>query len=104
MNFLQRLLRRAKPRGSADTAKERLKVVLVSDRTNITPALLETLKDEIVAGISKHVEIDREGMRVTVSQGREYHRIVADIPVLRARPAGGKARRRGQRRKPAVAK
>ena len=87
MNFLQRLLGRAQPTGSAEIAKERLKVVLVSDRTNITPALLETLKDEIVAGISKHVEIDREGMQVTVTQGRDYNRIVADIPVLRTRSA-----------------
>lgn len=87
MNFLQRLLGRAQPTGSADIAKERLKVVLMSDRTNISPGLLETLKDEIVAGISKHVEIDREGMQVTVTQGRDYNRIVVDIPVLRTRPA-----------------
>lgn len=87
MDFLQRLLGRAQPTGSADIAKERLKVVLMSDRTNISPVLLETLKDEIVAGISKHVEIDREGMRVTVTQSRDYNRIVVDIPVLRTRPA-----------------
>jgi cell division topological specificity factor len=80
-----------------------LKVVLVSDRTNITPALLETLKDEIVAGISKHVEIDRERMQVRVTQGREYHRIVADIPVLGTRPAQKRSKRRTQRRKTAPA-
>ncbi len=104
MNFLRRLLGRAQPTGSKHIAKERLQVVLVSDRTNITPALLETLKDEIVAGISKHVEIDRERMQVTVTQGREYHRIVADIPVVRAQPAEKRSTRRNRRQKTAPAK
>jgi len=94
MGFLNRLFGRTHDMTSKDVAKERLQVVLVSDRTNITPALLETLKDEIVAGISKHVEIDRNGMQVTVTQGRQYHRIVADIPVIRMRELSPETRAR----------
>jgi cell division topological specificity factor len=102
MGFLDRLLGRVHGVGSKDIAKERLQVVLVSDRTNITPALLQTLKDEIIAGISKHVEIDQDRMAVTLTQGRQYHRIVADIPVIRTRelPAEARPRRRNARRRP----
>jgi cell division topological specificity factor len=96
MGFLDRVFGRAQGAHSGEVAKERLQVVLISDRTNITPALLETLKDEIIISISKHVEIDRDGMEITLTQGRHYHRIVADIPVIRMRewPSTGRPRRR----------
>jgi cell division topological specificity factor len=86
MGFLDRLFGRS-PQSSSDIAKERLQVVLTSDRTNISPALLEVLKDDIIRSISDHVEIDRSGIQITVSKGRGFHRVVADIPVIRAREA-----------------
>ncbi len=94
MGFFDRLLGRTPETGSKNLAKERLQVVLTSDRTNITPALLQMLKDEIVLGISKHVVIDQDAMEVTVTQGRQYHRIVADIPVIRMREAAPETRPR----------
>ncbi len=102
MGFLDRLLGRGQDAGSKDIAKERLQVVLTSDRTNITPALLETLKDESIQSISKHVEIDQDLMEITLSQGRQYHRIVADIPVIRTReaPPDVRARRRPAPQRP----
>jgi len=86
MSFLDRLFGRPQ-QNSSEIAKERLQLVLTSDRTNITPALLEVLKNDIIRSISDHVEIDRSGIEITVSQGRGYHRVVADIPVIRAREA-----------------
>lgn len=84
MNFLNRLFGRTEPT-SSQVAKERLQVVLTSDRTNISPALLDILREDIIRSISEHVEIDMSGIQLSVSQGKGYHRIVADIPVLRAR-------------------
>lgn len=84
MSFLDRLFGRSQP-NSSQVAKERLQVVLTSDRTNISPALLEVLRDDIIRSISEHVEIDRSGIELSVSQGRGFHRVVADIPVVRAR-------------------
>src|SRR5919205_3548001 len=45
MNFFDRLFGRKK---SADSAKERLQLVLVHDRTDLTPAELDTLKDDLI--------------------------------------------------------
>lgn len=84
MNFLERLFGRSEP-NSREVAKERLQLVLTTDRTNISPALLEILKDDIINSITTHVEIDRSGIQLSVQQGRGYHRVVADIPVVRAR-------------------
>ncbi len=80
MELLRNLFRR-QPKSSA-IAKERLQLVLVHDR-GFSPQLLETLKSEIIAVISKYVEIDAEGIDVQITRTNRQDRLVADIPVRR---------------------
>ncbi len=84
MDFLTRLFRPKAP-SSRQIAKERLQLVLVHDRAQISPQLLETLKDEIIAVISRHIAIDRDGVQITFTQNRRESRLQADIPLLRSR-------------------
>ncbi len=91
-NFIERLFGRSAPH-SAQTAKERLQFVLIHDRTDISPVIMETLKDEIIAVISKHVEIDRTGVEINLTQTQRENRLVANIPLLVAQ-GGGRRRRR----------
>jgi cell division topological specificity factor len=85
MRILESLLGRRRKSPSGEVAKERLRLVLAHDRASISPALLETLKDEIVTVISRHVAIDAEGVQVTFSQSARETRLVADIPLLTRR-------------------
>ena len=55
-SFFDRIL--GKDRHSASLAKERLKLVLIHDRTDLTPSALNALKDELIEVISRYVEID----------------------------------------------
>lgn len=82
MPFFDQLMRRKKREGSGDVAKERLRLVLAHDRANIAPGLLETLKDEIVAVISRHIPVDAADVRVTFTQDVRESRLVADIPIV----------------------
>ena len=84
MNFLRKLFKTKEP-SSRQIAKERLQLVLVHDRANISPQLLQTLKDEIIDVISRYVEIDQEGVEITFSQSRHSSRLQADIPLLQGR-------------------
>ncbi len=84
MNFLHRLRGTMQP-SSRETAKQRLQLVLVHDRNQISPGLIEIIKDEIIAVISKHVEIDRDGVQVHFTQAERESRLVADIPLLDGR-------------------
>jgi cell division topological specificity factor len=86
MNWLDSLFGRARPT-SREIAKNRLQLVLVQDRVNMSPQLLQTLKDELISVISKYVEIDEENMEVTFTQSRRQSRLTADIPVVGARTA-----------------
>jgi len=81
MKIFGRLVGRGET-ASGHVAKERLRLVLAHDRTSVSPALLETLKDEIIAVISRHVAIAADEVRVTFSQNARESRLVADIPLL----------------------
>jgi cell division topological specificity factor len=70
---------------SREVAKNRLQLVLVHDRVNMSPQLLQTLKDELIAVISKYVDIDVDGTEVTFTQSRRQNRLTADIPIVSAR-------------------
>lgn len=85
MKFLERLIGRRYEPSSGEVAKERLRLVLAHDRASISPALLDTLKDEIITVISRHVAIDAAGVQVTFSQSAHESRLVADIPLLTQR-------------------
>jgi cell division topological specificity factor len=66
---------------SASEAKERLKLILIHDRTDITVTTLDEMKDEILQVISNHVTIDSSKVKITmVHEGREQ-RLIADIPL-----------------------
>ena len=69
---------------SAHNAKERLQLVLIHDRTDLTPAVLELLKDELLEVISRHIEIDPSSVQINVTQDGREQRLVADIPLKKA--------------------
>jgi cell division topological specificity factor len=84
MSFFKKLLGQEEPT-SREIAKQRLQLALTVDRTRISPQLLEQMKDEIIAVISKHVDIDPGGVVVSLTQQRSDHRLVAEIPLVNTR-------------------
>jgi cell division topological specificity factor len=77
-SFLDRLFGRDR---SANQAKERLKLVLIHDRTDLTPGQMQLLKDELIAVISRYVEIDSDAVRIDMEQDGREQRLLADIPL-----------------------
>lgn len=80
-------------KASGTIAKERLKLVLVHDRSGLTPQQLENLKDELLKVIARYVEIDHEGVEISLQQSQRENRLQADIPIRAAtrharRPVG----------------
>jgi cell division topological specificity factor len=66
---------------SKDRAKERLRLVLVHDRAILSPGLLEALKEDMIAVLSKYMEIDEESLEVNLDSSDESVALVANIPV-----------------------
>ncbi len=57
-----------KKKNSGSYAKDRLKLLLVSDRANCSPELMEMIKNDIINVISKYMEIDAEGLDIQITQ------------------------------------
>ena len=87
MGFFNRFRRRREP-PTGEVARERLRLVLAYDRANISPGLLEVLKDEIITVISRHVPIDPDGVEVTFKEGARERQLVAYIPLRAGRGRG----------------
>ena len=85
MNALKQLL---KGRNSADTAKQRLRFVLIHDRAEIPPGMLDLIKDDIIAVISRRMPIDRANVTVNIDNAGRENRLLVDIPLLREQQAG----------------
>lgn len=73
---------------SASAAKERLKLVLIHDRTELTPTELDNMKNELLEVISRHVDIDKDAVRITMNQEGREQRLTADIPLKASKRRG----------------
>ena len=92
MGFLSNLFR-----GSSKTskiAKDRLQVVLMHDRADISPELMESLRRDIIAVIKNYVDIDESRIELDLEREDSSVALVANIPVMTVRRA-----KRGQAKK-----
>ena len=68
-DILNKLLRRQE--ASANTARERLQLVLAHDHTDLSPDLLDQMRREILEVVAKYVEIDIEAVSYTHLRAHE---------------------------------
>ena len=72
---------------SREIAKDRLKILLISDRVNCSTDMMEMIKTDIAKVISKYMKIDTESMEIQISKtdrkGRDkIPTLYANIPIL----------------------
>lgn len=83
-----------KSKSSKDVAKERLQLVLIHDRANVSPEFLEMVKGEIIKVIQHYMEIDEGALdiQLTRTKSEEGDRVVpaliANIPIKNVKNAG----------------
>jgi cell division topological specificity factor len=83
MSWISRLLGRKET--SSSVAKKRLQMVLVHDRSDVSPGLIAQIKDDIIEVIAKRLAIDPDNVVVNLSQSSRESRLVAEIPILSGR-------------------
>ena len=68
--------------GSGQKAKDRLKIVLIHDRTDISPQLLDSLRNEIIQVLTKYMDIDKDKIEIDLDHDEKAVALVANIPVI----------------------
>jgi cell division topological specificity factor len=81
--LLETLFGGRKP-SSSQAAKERLQLVLVHDRSNLTPEQVQAMKDEILEVIARYVEFDRDKVNINLTNENRESLLHAEIPILPA--------------------
>ena len=70
---------------SKAVATNRLKLVLMQDRTNLTPKILEQMRSELIDLLSRYVELDKELLELNFEQEGDQVALMLSIPVIRAK-------------------
>ncbi len=74
-----------KTENAKDVACNRLKLVLMQDRTNLTPATMDRMRKELIDLLSKYLELDRELLDLSFEHEDEQMALMLSIPVIRAK-------------------
>ncbi len=90
IEFLRRLFGQ---QGSGATAKERLRLVLMTDHLELAPEMIETMKRDLVDVISRYVEVDRERIDVSFERQDRTLAMLANIPILSVARSNGSGAR-----------
>ncbi len=75
----------SKEENAKEVACNRLRVVLMQDRTNLTPELLQRMRRELVELLSKYVEMDKDALELNFDQEGDQMALMLSIPVIRAK-------------------
>ena len=70
---------------SKSVATNRLKLVLMQDRTNLTPRILEQMRGELIDLLSRYVELDKELLELNFEHEGDQVALMLSIPVIRAK-------------------
>lgn len=86
MGFFKSLNSRPTPK---EVAKDRLKLILIHDRGEIAPEVIEKIREEILGVISKYIDIQIDDVEISVNknaeEGDSSSALVANIPIKNLR-------------------
>jgi cell division topological specificity factor len=70
---------------SKKVAKDRLRLVLVHDRSMLPPETLDALRKELIEVVSRYFEVDHGTLSMDVQRTRESWALMVNLPLRRAR-------------------
>ncbi len=74
-----------KGENTKEAATNRLKLVLLHDRTNLDVVTMQKMREQLINVISKYIEIDKEALDLNLEGEGDSIALMLNIPVVRAR-------------------
>ena len=85
LGFFRQTESKQEEESAKDVACNRLKFVLMQDRTNLSPELMDRMRKELIELLSKYVEMDKEALELGFEQEGSQMALMLSIPVVRAK-------------------
>ncbi|MHC1724616.1 MAG: cell division topological specificity factor MinE [Syntrophobacteraceae bacterium] len=70
-------------KSSGQVARKRMQVVLMHDRMDITPDIMEAVRKDIIAVLSRYMEIDSRSLKVDLEQGKDFTALISNVQIKR---------------------
>lgn len=86
IELLEKIFPNLNDRNSRQEVKNRLKLVLAHDRSDLTPQMIESMRREILEVVSKYVDLDSDAMDFALENNSRVTALVANLPILRVKP------------------
>ncbi len=83
--LLERIFSRHKKENSRASAKRRLQIVLAHDRTDLSPAVVDKMRQEILEVVSRYVEIDPEESEFSLESDQRTTALIANLPIRKVK-------------------
>ncbi len=70
-------------KSSGQTARKRMQLVLMHDRMDITPDIMDAVKNDIIKVLSRYMEIDTRSISVNLETGKDFMALISNVQVKR---------------------